>query len=101
MRIQFLPTFLTKETNPYPFGFEVVISLTTLQSDMSPKGANAECKVSLSISGPCSKVIILDSKENIMEILRRLPNLQQIYESGWMYLLFDLLSDLMRKPSLL
>ena len=43
--------FLTKETNPYPFDFPVTISLTTRQSLISPKGANAVLKVSVSISG--------------------------------------------------
>ena len=43
--------FLTNETNPYPFDFPVTISLTTRQSLISPKGANAVLKVSVSISG--------------------------------------------------
>ena len=43
--------FLTKETNPYPFDFPVTISLTTRQSLISPNGANAVLKVSVSISG--------------------------------------------------
>ena len=43
--------FRTNETKPYPLDLPVNMSLTTRQSLISPKGANADLSVSVSISG--------------------------------------------------